>query len=84
MPKKPNYSLLLWSGLIFLFCLGLMFIAVSRETAYIESNQISMPSFSGGSGGLPTGKGLSNISESIVAETVIVNITSPNLYEWLV
>jgi presenilin-like A22 family membrane protease len=56
-----------------------MFLAVSREAALIESSQINVPSFSGGSG-VPGSEGLGNISDAITIKSTGV----PVLYFFLV
>lgn len=79
MKTKANYIPPLWSAVIFLICFGLMFLQVSKESAYIESSQISVPSISGASNGVPGGAGLEN-----VAEAISINSTGmPILYFFL-
>ncbi|MGD0353503.1 MAG: hypothetical protein ABSB38_08440 [Dehalococcoidia bacterium] len=74
MEKKSKYNPFLGSGIIFLICFGLMFLVVSRESTFIQSNQISVPSFSGASNGVPGGAGLGNVSDAITVKSTGVPI----------
>ena len=74
MGKNSKYSPFVWSGIIFLICFSLMFLVVSRESDFIQSNQISVPSFSGASNGIPGSAGLGNVSEAITVKSTGVPI----------
>lgn len=69
MKLKPKYIPLLWSGVIFLVCFGLMSLVLVRVAGFIDSSQIHVPSVSGAAGGVPGGAGLDNISEAITVDS---------------
>ena len=69
MGKKSKYSPFVWSTAIFVICFGLMFLIVSKESALIQSQEISVPSVSGAANGVPGGAGLDNISEAITVKS---------------
>jgi presenilin-like A22 family membrane protease len=74
MDKNSKYIPFVWSTIIFLICFGLMFLIVSREATFIQSNQISVPSFSGASNGMPGSAGLGNVSDAITVKSTGVPI----------
>lgn len=74
MKTKPNYTPFLWSTLIFLICFGLMLLAVAREELFIASHQISVPSISGASDGVPGGAGLDNIADAVTVNSAGVPV----------
>lgn len=65
---------------MFLICIGLMLVVVSRESTFIESSQISVPSVSGASNGVPGGAGLGNVSDAITVKSTGM----PILYFFLI
>lgn len=69
MGKSKSYNPFIWSAALFLICFGLMFLAVSREASFIQSNQITVPKFTGESATVPGSPGLNNISEAVNIKT---------------
>jgi len=80
MKKKSEYSTFVWSGAIFLLCFALMLLAVNYEKEVIVTENITVPTISGSTNGVPGSAGLENIPEA-----VSVNSTGfPVLYFFLV
>jgi len=69
MKLKPKYIPFLWSTAIFIICFGLMFLAISKESSFIESSQISVPSVSGAANGVPGGAGIENVADAITVNS---------------
>jgi presenilin-like A22 family membrane protease len=65
MGMKSKYSPFLWSGIIFIVCFGLMLLGVSREKEIIVSENITVPTISGSTDGVPGSAGLENIPEAV-------------------
>jgi presenilin-like A22 family membrane protease len=69
MGNKSKYLPFLWSGVIFIVCFGLMLLAVYQEQQLIQTENITVPTFSGSTDGVPGSAGLENVPEAVNVDT---------------
>ena len=57
MGMKSKYSPFLWSGIIFIICFALLLLGIAREKEIIVTENITVPTISGSTDGVPGSAG---------------------------